>query len=219
MDFTALLSYLKKLKQNNHKEWFDANKKEYEKLKQQWLEFIGDVIRLLAEKNKALEGLDPKKCVFRINRDIRFSKDKSPYKTNFGASISLTGNKNDFCGYYIHIEPSGCFLAGGVYMPSADVLNAIRQEIDYNFDEFESLLSKNSFKKYFKKLTGDKLVRPPKGYDASHPAIEYLKHKNFLMEFPLTDKQLSEKEFSKVCSNVFEAMTPVIDFLNRARQN
>lgn len=216
MDFKRLLAYLAKLKKNNNKEWFDKNKKEYDELRKEWLVFTQELIDGVARFDSSIAGLQPKECVFRINRDVRFSNDKSPYKTNFGAAINNGGKKAPFCGYYIHIEPGGCFIAGGSYMPEAPMLAAIRQEIDYNLKPFENILANKSFKKYFNKLGGDKLVRPPKGFDADNPAIEYLKHKSFIAEMKLDEKTLNDKNVTKTILEGFKAAHPLVVFLNEA---
>jgi len=216
MDFKALVKFLSSLKKNNNKEWFDKNRKEYEVLRKDWIGFVGGLIKSVGAFDKDVMELDPKKCIFRINRDIRFSADKSPYKTNFGASLSKSGEKMDFCGYYLHVQPGEVFLAGGSYMPMPEQLQRIRQEIDYNLDEFKKIVSDKNFKKQFGQLSGDKLQRPPKGYDAENPAVEFLKHKGFLAYQKFDEKKLYEKDFEKYCSQVFKAMLPLNEFLNRA---
>jgi uncharacterized protein (TIGR02453 family) len=214
MDFKSLLNFLSRLSKNNNKDWFDANKKEYETLRKEWILFVGDCISRVGSFDPAMEALDPKKCIFRINRDIRFSADKSPYKSNFGMSLSPGGKNEDFCGYYLHIQPGNSFIAGGAYMPSPAHLAAIRQEIDYNFTAFEKIVSNKNFKAVFGALSGDKLVRPPKGYDAENPAIEYLKHKGFIAQQKITDKELCDPGFMNSFIKSTKTMKPLIDFLN-----
>ncbi len=216
MDFARLLTFLTKLKKNNNKEWFDKNKKEYDELRKEWIEFTQQLIDGVTRFDPGIEGLQPKECIFRINRDIRFSANKAPYKTNFGAAINRGGKKTPFCGYYIHIEPGGCFIAGGAYMPEAPMLAAIRQEIDYNLKEFEGILNNKTFKKHFSKLGGDKLSRPPKGFEATNPAVEYLKHKSFIAEMKLDEKTLKDKNIAKTITDGFKALHPLVSFLNKS---
>lgn len=216
MDTTALLRFLKELSQNNHKEWFDAHRKEYEALRKEWLGFVGELITAFGAFDSSLLSLEPKNCVFRINRDIRFSKDKSPYKTNFGCSLNPRGKKAEFIGYYIHLDPAGCFVAGGAYGPQPDTLSAIRQEIDYNADEFKSIVTHPTFVKAFGSLSGETLSRPPKGYEADNPAIVYLKHKSFLAQHPLSLSDIKSPNLAQNLSQTGRAMKPLVDFLNRA---
>lgn len=216
MDFNALVKFLSGLKKNNNKEWFEKNRKTYEALRKDWITYVEQMIKKVGAFDQSVAGLDAKKCIFRINRDIRFSADKSPYKTNFGASMSRSGNKTDFCGYYFHVSPDEIFLAGGSYMPMPDQLAKVRQEIDYNFDELKKILGNKEFKKHFEKMTGDKLSRPPKGYEESNPAIDYLKYKSFLMVKNYNAKDLDSKNFDKEVLTVFKAMKPLNDFLDRA---
>lgn len=216
MEIQSLLQFLTNLQENNHKDWFDLHKKEYDQLRADWIQLVAKMIKQTADFDDDVLELDPKKCIFRINRDVRFSKNKAPYKNNFGISLSKGGKNTDFCGYYIHLQPGESFIAGGSYQPMPDKLAAIRQEIDYNFEEFTSIITHKEFVKHFGILTGDKLQRPPKGYDAENPAIEYIKHKGFLAFLKIDDKNLTEKELLKHCLSAFKAMKPLNDFLNRA---
>jgi uncharacterized protein (TIGR02453 family) len=216
MEIQSLSKFLTALQQNNSKEWFDQNRTTYDKLRLEWIDLAAKIIEQTAIFDPEIAELDPKKCIFRINRDVRFSANKNPYKNNFGISLSKGGKAADFCGYYIHFQPGESFIAGGSYQPMPDKLAAIRQEIDYNFDEFNKILKHKDFIKHFGTLTGDKLQRPPKGYDAENPAIEYIKHKGFLAYLKIDDNNLTEKELLKNCEKAFKAMKPLNDFLNRA---
>ncbi len=217
MNYGALLQFLKQLNINNNKEWFEDNRKTYETLRKEWIELAQKCINEVAMFDDVISGLEPKKCIFRINKDIRFSKDKSPYKTNFGIQLNPMG-KEAFCGYYLHLQPSGSFISGGSYLPQGPMLAAIRQEIDYNLDEFSALLSNKNFKKYFGKLDGSELSRPPKGYLADNPAISYLKHKDFLATRKLDDKMILSTDFEKELIATFKAMHPLVAFLRKAAE-
>src|SRR5262249_35275251 len=160
--------------------WFDKNKPTYEDIKNEITMVAAEVIKEVSKFDPSIAGFDPKKSVFRIYRDVRFSKDKSPYKTNIGFYMSKGGIKAPSAGYYVHIQPGESFLGGGIWMPDAVTLNKIRQEIDYNFKDFKKITESSSFKKTFGKVDSEeKLSRPPKGYDENNPAIEYLKLKSF----------------------------------------
>jgi uncharacterized protein (TIGR02453 family) len=217
---TSTLQFLKQLKKNNTKEWFDANRKKYEAARSDFTSLVQSVIDEFCKTDTTLSSLAAKDCMFRINRDIRFSKDKSPYKTNFGASINTGGKKSFKAGYYLHIEPGKSFVGGGVYDPFPDVLKKVRQEVDYNFDEFNKIINNKNFKAvYAKGLSKDgelSLSRPPKGYDENNPAIEFLKLKSFIAIAPLTDEQLTDKKFRSAIIKSFEALQPLIVFLNNA---
>ncbi len=209
------VTFLKDLKKNNNKPWFDANRKIYEASKQDFLALVTRVLQEMKAIDGSLEGIEPKQCMFRINRDVRFSNDKSPYKTNFGASINKGGKKIQTAGYYFHIEPGACFVGGGLYMPMPDVLQKIRQEIDYNFNTWTAIINKASFKKMYGKVDGvSSLSRPPKGYEANNPAIEYLKMKSYIASFPLPDSSLLDKKLVKQLTTAFKELKPMIDFLN-----
>ncbi len=208
------LKFLKQLAKNNHKEWFDENRKTYETAKVEFETVIKSVIDKLIINDALLAGLEAKKCMFRINKDVRFSKDKSPYKINMGASINPGGKKSMIPGYYIHIEPGKSFLAGGTWQPMPEVLAAIRQEIDYNSKEFRKILAAKDFKTYFKELSNeDKLKTAPKGYEKTHPDLDLLQHKSFIAVHDLTDAQVMDKHFPAYITKVFKATLPLNNFL------
>ena len=215
----STLSFLSSLKKNNNKDWFDKNKDKYLAAKKNIDDMTEELIRSFSAFDKKLAGLKAKDCVFRIYRDIRFSKDKTPYKNNMGASINAGGKKVMSAGYYIHIQPGGSFLAGGVWMPPTDQLKKIRQEIDYNGKKFKSILSAKEFKKYYGKLDDSKeykLARPPKGYDKDHPDVELLKLNSYIVWHQYKDKDVLSKNFAKELTKGAKVMKPFLDFLNVA---
>ncbi|MEO7310540.1 MAG: DUF2461 domain-containing protein [Chitinophagaceae bacterium] len=213
------IKFLRDLKENNHREWFEKNRKVYEAAKTDFAEFTGNVLQQLAKTDTSIAHLQPKDCLFRINRDVRFSKDKSPYKTNFGMGISKGGKKGTDAGYYFHGEPGRVFAGGGLWMPMAPELKKVRQEIDYCWNEFKGIISAKKFKTMYGDLTKTSeysLTRPPKGYDENNPAIEYLKLKGFVGMASITDETLLSKDLVKKVVAAFEALRPLLDFLNRA---
>jgi len=213
----STLQFLRRIARNNNREWFHSNKLLYEAAKDDFERFVSNIITAIGKFDKSVIGLKAKDCTFRIYRDVRFSKNKDPYKINFGAYMTAGGKKSMKPGYYIHVQPDGqSFLAGGAYMPSSPVLQAIRQEIDYNLKEFEGILKSKSFKKYFKKLEGDSVKTTPKGYAKDHPAIGYLKHRDFLAVHNIPDAQLLSKKVVTHIAKAFEAMKPFNTFLARA---
>ena len=212
------LHFLKKLKNNNNREWFDSNKTEYLASKEIFEEFVSELIKGINKFDKKVSlDLKPKDCTFRIYKDVRFSKDKTPYKNNMSASINPGGKKSNIPGYYFHLEPDGCFLAGGVYMPMPDVLKAIRQEIDYNPLPLINILKSASFKKEFNGLDEeDKLKNPPKGFNKDHAHSEILKNRHFIVSQKFENKVILKKEGLIKTLDSFKAMYPFLDYLRKA---
>ncbi len=216
----STLKFLKDLKKNNNKPWFDSNRKRYEDAKQDFAGFIQQVIDKHGKKDPTIKSISAKDTLFRINRDVRFAKDKSPYKTNFGASINKGGKKAfGSAGYYFHLEPGGSFTGGGLYGPTTEELKKTRQEIDYNFDDFKKIVAGGKFKKLYGELDKSKefmLMCAPRGYAEDHPASEYLKLKSYIAMIELKDTDLVSKDLVKKTVAAFEALQPLITFLNEA---
>src|SRR5574337_1162410 len=212
------LDFLRKLKKNNNRDWFEKNKHLYLDAKADGEQCINKVLAGIRAFDKRMNNdLEAKHYMFRIYRDTRFAKDKRPYKHNIGASMNPGGKKEHAPGYYIHFEPGECFVAGGMWMPEAPTLAKIRQEIDYNLAELKKIVSDKAFKKYFKTLsTEDSLTTTPKGYAKDHPGIELLKLKSFIVVCDLSDKDVLGKNFAKKAAEIFKAMKPLNDFLQRA---
>lgn len=214
------IRFLKDLKKNNNKPWFEKNKPAYLAAKEDIENFVGQTIEGLGAKDPDIAPLEIKDCVFRIYRDVRFSKNKVPYKTNMGAYFNKGGKKATTAGYYFHCEPGQNMVGGGLWMPMAPELSKVRQEIDYNFGEWKKIINHRSFKKLFPDglQGGEPLSRPPKGYDADNPAIEFLKMKSFVVTRTLTDAELQSKSLLKETLKTFEAMKDFIYFLNRSME-
>ncbi|MFZ9221020.1 MAG: DUF2461 domain-containing protein [Sediminibacterium sp.] len=214
---SSTIQFLKALKKNNNKEWFDKNRKIYEQAKADYLNFVTIMLNEIQGFDTSLMELQPKQCIFRLNRDVRFSKNKDPYKTNFGASFSKGAKKVQSAGYYFHLEPGENFVGGGLWMPMAPDLNKVRQEIDYCFKEFSSILKKPAFKSTYGDMDNSmKLVRPPKGFDVDNPALEYLKLKSFVVTRSIKDTELTDKQLVKNVVKDFKTIAPLVHFLNRA---
>lgn len=212
----STLKFLKDLEKNNNRDWFGANKKAFEAAQDNVTALAGYLIGEIGKFDPAVAGIDPKSCVFRIYRDIRFSKDKSPYKTNLGAYISPGGRKSMQAGYYIHIQPGQCFVAAGKYMPDAAELLKIRTAIASNPREFLGIVEKRSFREKFGELHGDRLSRPPKGFPEDSPVIEYLKLKSFtVFADHKKDKLITSPDFPKHVVKDFKAMFPLVHYLRR----
>ena len=214
----STIKFLKDLKKNNSKEWFDKNRKVYEAAKDDFASLVNNVINQFGKKDASIATLTAKDCMFRINRDVRFSKDKSPYKTNLGAAFTKGGKKAIVAGYYFHCEPGQAFVGGGLWMPDADVVKKVRQEIDYSFDEFSKIIKNKKFIAQYKNLEitdETSLTREPKGYEKNNPAIQFIKLKSWLAMSSLTDAELTDKNLTKKIVAAFEALQPLIEFLNR----
>ena len=215
---SSTLRFLASLKKNNNKACFEENRNLNENEKEDFSLMVESLIKAIARFDEPIGLLKPRDCIFRINRDVRFSSDKTPYKSNMAAAFSKGGKKASIAGYYFHCEPGQSFTAGGFYNPLPDQLAKIRQEIDYNFDDWMKIVNTKRFKSQFPKGvqgTGT-LVRAPKGYDENSPALLFLKMKGFIVTSEFSDAELQEKDAVEKVALSFEAMKPMIDFLNRA---
>ena len=212
------LEFLSELAENNNRDWFMANKTRYEAARENVVEFTDGLIKLIHKIDPALSpDLEGKKCVMRIYRDIRFSKNKTPYKNNFGISLPTTGTKLGGAEYYLHIQPGKSFIAGGYWMPEANHLKAIRQEIDYNADDLKTAIDAPEFKKLFGEFRDqEKLKTVPGGYTAGDENIDLLKLKNFAAVHPISDADLQKKDVAVKIVKVFEQLYPLLTFLNNA---
>jgi uncharacterized protein (TIGR02453 family) len=212
------LKFLTQLKKNNNKPWFDAHRAQYEAARIDFSNFLQLVIDALQKSDTTLTGITSRECLFRINRDIRFSKDKTPYKSNFGASIKRGGRKSGFAGYYFHCEPGHSFIGGGLWMPDAVQLKNVRQEIDYNWEDFQEILKEKNFKKVYGDIykgADVSLSTMPKGYEKDNPAAGYLKLKSFIAETKITDEELTKASLHKKTVAAFKALQPLLNFINR----
>ncbi|WP_461376490.1 DUF2461 domain-containing protein [Cloacibacterium normanense] len=210
---SSTLQFLRNLEKNNNREWFNENKTLYQEAQQDVISFVEKLIEEMADFDEEMGKLEAKKSVFRIYRDTRFSKDKTPYKTNFGAGLGM-GKGNKISGYYLHIEPGKSFLAGGVYKPEPSVLKTIRQEISAFGNEFKVILEQDEFRNYFRGLSvEDKLKKVPQGFEKDDKMAEYLKLKHFIVTHPVSDEQLLSENAFKEFAKIFKAMKPLNDFL------
>lgn len=213
------LRFLEDLIANNTTEWMHANKKRYDNYKKDYHNFIASLLAEMKPLDPSLEPLEVKNCTFRINRDIRFSKDKSPYKTNMGVWMSQDKNRKNAPGYYIHYEKGNCFIAGGVWCPEPNELKKIRKEIEFFFDDLEAIVSDKNFKSKFNELDkseGNILKKAPKDFDPNHAAIEFLKLKSFTASHKIDDAAFTDNDFSKKIAQQLIALKPLNDFLSRA---
>jgi uncharacterized protein (TIGR02453 family) len=216
---SGTIKFLKDLKKNNNKAWFEENRRLYEAAKTDFETFVQAILDAYSKKDVDLATLKAKECVFRINRDVRFSKDKSPYKANMGASLNRGGKKSIYAGYYFHCEPGQSFAGGGLWMPMPPEAKKVRQEIDYCLPEFRSIVESKKFKSVYGGMenTGEfTLVNVPKGYEKDHEGAAYLKLKSWVATRPLTDADLVSKDLQKKVIESFDVLQPLVKFINRA---
>jgi uncharacterized protein (TIGR02453 family) len=213
----STLEFLSDLKRHNDRDWFIMNRSRYDEARANYESFVQGVIDEISVFDPAFKGLGVKSCTYRINRDIRFSNDKTLYKTHLGAYIVRGGKQNGdrFAGYYVHVEPGGnSMIAGGAYIPPKPWLSAIREKIDEQGDKLMDVLGNKDFKKYFGEIEGEKLKSAPKGYPRDHPFIELLRLKSFLAARMISDKEVISESCFDLIIRASKAMKPLNDYLN-----
>ncbi|WBO83188.1 DUF2461 domain-containing protein [Hymenobacter yonginensis] len=217
MNTTQLFAFLTELARHNERDWFQTHKPTYEQLRREFEAAVTGWLRELTVSDPRLAGLEPKKTLFRIYRDVRFSKNKDPFKTHFSAYFSEGGKAGTGPGYYVQLGPHGqTLLAGGIYVPEKDQLTRIRQEIDYNGPALHQLLEAPEFRRYFSGLGGEKLKKAPAGYPADHPDLELLKHKSFVVTHHISDVTVHQLDLDTYVPAVFRALQPFCEFLREA---
>lgn len=210
----ATLDFLRDLAQNNQRDWFHANRKRYEAAKKEFEVLTGQVLQQLTLL-EPLPNTEVKDCIFRINRDVRFSKDKSPYKLNFAAAIGPGGRHSGRIDYYLHVQPGGeSFLGAGMWNPTPAQLTKFRQEIDYNAAELKQIIEAEEFRTYFPEIWGEVMKTSPKGYSADHPEIQLLRRKQLFFMHRFTDSEVLEPGFAAEVVKACRLVKPYCDFLN-----
>lgn len=212
----TVLDFLKELSVNNNREWFQDNKKWYEESRDKFLFLTEVIINEIRKFDPEVPALSPKDCMFRIFRDVRFSNDKRPYKTNFGSFIAKGGRKSMHAGYYFHVEPEESFMAGGIYMPPAEPLKAVREYIAEHGEEFWQIIIDPKFKKTFPEMYDDKLKTAPKGFPKDHEFIDLLRYKSYIFSKRLTKNEVIGENYIEQMVNSFRILYPVNEYLNRA---
>jgi len=211
------LNFIKDVAEHNNREWFAANKQVYEDAKADVLALVATIIPELAKIDPLLSAeADPKKSLLRIYRDVRFSKNKDPYKNNFGIWFSAKSKGGNEPGYYLHIQPGKSFIAGGYWMPEAPHLKLIRQEIDYNIGDFKEIINGKDFKKNFKLGLDNALKNAPKGYYPTDPNIEFLKLKSFEATTKIDDREFLQPNLVNKLISSFKIIQPLVAFLRNA---
>ena len=214
------LRFLKQLSSNNSKEWLDENRSAYIFAKDNILNMTRNLINSVSEFDLgvAKADLDPKKCITRLNRDLRFSKDKIPYKTDYYIVLNKNGKNSPFAFYFVHIEPDNCFVGGGVYNPQHSELKKIRSQIDASFTVWNKIIKSKDFLTKFPSGIHNSgiLLKSPKGFEDDNPAIDFLKMKGFYTKENISDKEIQSNLISEKITDYFKTVKPFVDFLNIA---
>ena len=211
-----VLQFLQELSNNNNKEWFHANRPAYEESRDKVLFLTEVLINEIGKFDPGIAGTNPKDCVFRIFRDVRFSKDKRPYKTNFGSYIARGGRKSMNPGYYFHIEPAQSFVGGGMYMPPAEPLRAVRNYLAQHGDEYLEIVNDKEFKAVFPEMYDHQLKTAPKGFPKDHQFIHLLRYKSFVFSKTLKNNEITGNNFIELTVKAFSQLHKLNAFLNRA---
>lgn len=213
-NLTEVFHFLIDLKFNNNRKWFQENKERYQQAKSTFDSFIDELIVELKKMDPAIDVESAKDCVFRIYRDVRFSKNKEPYKNNFGAFISKGGRKSPYAGYYLHFEPDASFLGGGIYIPPSPVLKTIRESIYKNPQSFKAIIEAPEFKKTFGGIYGETLKRAPRGFPNDFEHIDLLKHKHYAVTHAVDNEFWEQKDVLFSIMEVYQVQKELNDYLN-----
>lgn len=214
MALQKILSFLTDLSKNNNREWFDENRDRYLEVKELFEHFTDLLIHEVGQFDKAIHGLVPKDCTFRIFRDVRFAKDKRPYKTNFGSYIVQGGKKSGFSGYYFHLAPDECFVAGGTHTPTGENLRKIRLDIVSDPEFFKDIIHHKDFIENYGELKGEKVKTYPRGFDKNFAELELIKHKQYFAYKSIPQKMLLSNKLVPEIIQSFKAIKPLNDFIN-----
>jgi len=212
----SALDFLKSLKVNNDRDWFAANKKWFDRSSEEFKSFTNLLIAGINEFDDSVGALDPKDCIFRIYRDVRFSHNKEPYKTNFGAYIAKGGRKSPYAGYYFHLDAEESFASGGIYMAPTEVMKRIREDIDLYPEDFLAIVNEKKFAETFRFFDEDKLKRVPQGFDKDSAVAEFLKFKHITPYHSLNGEDIADQDLLSNTLKVYQSMKPLVDFLNRS---
>ena len=213
------LQFLEEIGRNNNREWFNKNRSLYEDAREDFLSFFENLVDQVAEFDHGVaKNVEISKKIFRIYRDVRFSKDKSPYKTHLSGAIVPGGMKTGLAGYYVHVQPGGqSGLAGGMHMLDSNAIQKVRKVISERFNEFESIILSSDFKEEFGGLSmSNTLKKVPRGFDVKDPAAEYLKLKSFGAWKSIPDNEVLESNFLNNTVQSFRVIKKLNDFLNSA---
>lgn len=214
MNISVAFDFLKNLAANNNREWFNEHREEYEKARLEFEKLVAAIIERISLFDESVRGIQLKDCTYRIYRDTRFSPDKTPYKTHFGAYINSKGKKSDHSGYYVHLQPGGSLLAGGSYCPPPKLLKALRQAVYDNIDEYRSIVEDPEFKKYFPRIGYNFVKTAPKGFPKDFEYIDYLKCKEYCCDYAVCDNFFTSPDVLDRTEEAFRQLKRFSDFTN-----
>ncbi len=213
---TTILDFLNELTVNNNKDWFIEKKEKYQQAKEDFESYINELILIVHSIDPKIGHPHAKDCIFRIYRDVRFAKNKLPYKNNFGAYIAHGGRKSPYAGYYFHIEPDNSFIGGGLYCPQSNILKSVRESIMENTEEYKQIINDKLFKKTFHNIWGERVKTAPKGFSKNDPNIDLIKPKSYALVAELSNKDILSSKIENHIRKVFQTMKPFNDFINIA---
>ena len=212
----VVFDFLRKIEQNNDREWFSQNKNLYESALTNVQNFGTALIEGISSFDASVGDQEAKKCIFRIYRDVRFSSDKRPYKTHFGLYIAPNGKQSGNAGYYLHIQNDMSVLAGGLWSPENKVLKKIREEIYYSPEELVQIIENKEFTSTFGDfMDNDNLKKPPRNYPVDFQYINLLKYRHFCVEKQVTNSEILAPDFSTKCIKTFKLMLPLVTYMNK----
>lgn len=214
MNIPTIFHFLEELSMHNDREWFNTHREWYETARCEFEGVLARVIARISLFDESVAGIRPEECTYRIYRDTRFTEDKTPYKTHFGGYINAKGKKSDHCGYYLHLQPGHCLLAGGSYCPPPPLLKALRQAVFDNMDEFRSIVEDPCFRQYFPTVGEHFLKSAPKGFPRDYPYLKYLQCKEYTVEYSVPDEFFLHDDFLEQTEKVFRQMKRFADFIN-----
>lgn len=208
------LEFLKLLRKNNDRRWFAANRSLYDDAWRNVSDMAAFLIAGIRSFDDTIGPLGPNDCIFRLNRDTRFTPDKTPYKTNFGITIKRDGRRTPGAGYYLHIEPGSCMMSGGIYMPTAKELSAIRDAVAKDPKTMRGFLAEPKLAEEFGHLWGDAVKTAPRGYPKDHPAIDLIRHKHYIVSREISDEEMTDPTFPDSCLESFRLVRDFNRYLN-----
>lgn len=214
MNVSKVFQFLRDIQTHNNRDWFHAHKDEYKAACLEFENVLTEIITRISFFDKSVRGIEARDCTYRIHRDLRFSQDKTPYKTHFGGYINAKGKKSNHCGYYVHIEPGNCMLAGGSLCLPPHILKAVRQSIYDNIEEYISIVEDPAFKKFFPTVGEDPIKTALKGFPKDFPYIDYLKCRQFVCDCHVSDDFFSADNAPDQIGEIFRQFKRFADFLN-----
>lgn len=219
MQTKNIISFLNELQQHNNRDWLKQNDSQYKNALSDFAVLVNELIARIASFDESIGSPDARDCIFRIHRDVRFSANKDPYKTHFGAYIARGGRKSIYAGYYLHFQPASSFAGGGIYMPEPHILKAIRTEIYNNAEAFKAIIDSSQFKKFFNGIYGQRLKTCPKGFDKDFRDVALLSYKDYAVVCQLSDREVLSDDIINRITQIYKAQHSFNAYLNAAISN